>query len=126
MATPPKPISTLPPPRSKSSLCDTTPPVVLDSPAPPTPTPPTTRNGTTADAVTPAQTNPVVRKNGRRRYTPRLIPSAFRGGNSPANMSAARISTEADVAQFMTLTQQLNGQMDGLVEYHLTGGRWER
>jgi hypothetical protein len=70
------------------------------------------------------------RKNGRRRYTPRYIPpSSFRSTDFPSSPSMApprQDAKEADVAQFIALTQQLNGQMDGLVDYHLTGGTWER
>jgi len=77
------------------------------------------------------------RKNGRRRYTPRQIaPSAFRSpapavptqgpSASPQSASPKPASSELDVAQFVALTQQLNGQMDGLVDYQLPGGRWER
>jgi hypothetical protein len=76
------------------------------------------------------------RKNGRRRYTPRQIPPApFRPAPSaaanvhsasPQSTSPKPSPSEPDVAQFVTLTQQLNGQMDGVVDYQLPGGRWER
>ena len=79
----------------------------------------------------------IPRKNGRRRYTPRQIPpSAFRSpappvpaqGHSASLQSASpkHGPSESEVAQFVALTQQLNGQMDGLVDYQLPGGRWER
>ena len=70
------------------------------------------------------------RKNGRRRYIPRQIPpSSFRSPHQPSTPSMSSPKhppSEKDVAQFISLTQQLNGQMDGLVDYHLSGGRWER
>lgn len=75
-------------------------------------------------------TNTTPRKNGRRRYTPRQIPqSSFRSPpqpSSPQTVSPKPSTSETDVAQFVSLTNQLNGKMDGLVDYHLTGGRWER
>ena len=78
------------------------------------------------------------RKNGRRRYTPRRIPpSAFRAAQelpSLTSMSSTsspshrlpHSSPDPDVAQFLSLTQKLNGQMDGLADYKLFPGPWER
>ena len=78
-------------------------------------------------------TNNSPRKNTRRRYTPRQIPhSAFRSPPSlfasspPVSPPPRTKPPEMDVAQFISLTQQLNGQMDGLVDYQFGGGRWER
>ena len=82
-----------------------------------------TNNNNTSTTTTP-------RRNGRRRYTPRQIPqSSFRSPpqpSSPQILSPKPSPSETDVAQFVSLTNQLNGQMDGLVDYHLPGGRWER
>jgi hypothetical protein len=75
------------------------------------------------------------RKNARRRYTPRQIPpSAFRAAQeipSLTSMSSTssrphQSSPEPDVAQFLSLTQKLNGQMDGLADYKIFPGPWER
>ena len=78
----------------------------------------------------PNNNNTTPRKNGRRRYTPRQIPpQSFHSSPTPSSPpipTPKPSPSEQDVAQFISLTQQLNGQMDGLVDYHVTGGRWER
>jgi hypothetical protein len=72
-------------------------------------------------------THSTPRKNGRRRYTPRQIPPLRVSQHKYApSLPHVRNASETDLtSQFLALTQQLNGQMDGLVEY-CTHGRWER
>jgi hypothetical protein len=79
-------------------------------------------------ATPPADSSIAPRKNGRRRYTPRQIPPSPYRTPQPASPPAshARVTSESDVAHFISLTQQLNGQMDGVVEYNSSGGVWER
>jgi hypothetical protein len=80
----------------------------------------------------PAQkfTSPSPRKNGRRRYTSRQVPpSPYRAPQTPLSTpppSSTPPASEVEVSYFLALTEQLNGKMDGLVEYHPIGGRWER
>ena len=119
-------------PRSKSSLSDT--------PAEPRPNTAENENirsaspvlsistpETTPTSLPPADTLYTPRKNGRRRYTPRQVPQyrTLQPTSSPT-ISPARSSPDLDMPQLNSLIQQLNGQMDGLVEYRVHGGPWER
>ena len=109
---------------------------VPTSPSLPTGYPSTTTITTPSPASTPkvnanTNNNTTPRKNGRRRYTPRQIPpQSFHSPppppSSPPIPAPKPTPSEQDVAQFIALTQQLNGQMDGLADYYVTGGRWER
>jgi hypothetical protein len=101
-------------PRSKSSASEN----ALDRKLPELPTVDSPQTPPSATA-SPAQkfTSLSPRKNGRRRYTSRQVPlSPYRAPQTPDN----------DVSNFVALTEHLNGRMDGLVEYHFNGGRWER
>ncbi len=119
-------------PRSKSSLSDNPADSNLspdtDHPVPPSPAPSTTVPSIAPKSPPPETPNP-PRRNGRRRYTQRQVPFAASlhaaQPPSPTNPSQ-RNPPENNVAQFISLTQQLNGQMDGVVEYSLPGGHWER
>lgn len=114
--------TTLPGTSSSPSVATITPATLEHTAPPPAPDTPKNNSGYT-NSSTP-------RKNGRRRYIPRQIPPAsFRPlpqSSTPSMQSPKHSPSEKDVAQFISLTQQLNGQMDGLVDYHLSGGRWER
>jgi hypothetical protein len=120
-------------PRSKSSLSDNPTDSNQDSvtdghPIPPSPAPSTTVPVIAQKSPPPDTPNP-PRRNGRRRYTPRQVPFSASLHTaqppSPTNPSH-RNPPDNNVAQFVSLTQQLNGQMDGVVEYSLPGGQWER
>jgi hypothetical protein len=105
-------------PRSKSALSDH--PVQRSPDSPVVGSPPSAYASPTQKITSPP------RKNGRRRYTSRQVPpSPYRTPQTPSP-TPPPTSTDNDVSYFISLTEQLNGKMDGLVEYHLTGGRWER